>query len=93
MNHAKIYRAEKGQTAADIAWAAGIPETLLLAHNRIGGVAEGDLLVIPEVRGRVYTVKPFETAESIAADFGITAGELLRKNGIERIYPFMDIIV
>lgn len=89
-----IHRVERGETLKDIAQIYKIPSGIIAGYNEItSGIHTGQRLVIPKIEGKVYRVKPGDTAESIAIKFNITAEELLAQNKAELIYPFMELII
>ncbi len=89
----RIYRVKKGESISSVAALHGLPEALLAGYNRVAAVQEGDLLALPDAAGRLYTVSPFETLESVAKKFNVTPAYILEKNNIDALYPFMEILI
>lgn len=90
-----VYTVRSGDTLAQIALRTGVDFDALLALNRIapadvGKLVAGHTLLLPatgaelQVRTeeREYVVKPGDSLGSIAAQFGLTMGDLLAANWI-----------
>jgi LysM repeat protein len=87
-----IHKVEKGETLSYISQKYGIPVGVIMRDNGISGdLYEGQRLVIAARKGIIYTVKPEDTAESIAAKFKVDTDKLLKENNTEIIYPYMNI--
>lgn len=89
-----IHKVQKGDTLAQISKMYKIPAGVITRDNKLSGdIYEGQRLIIGAVKGKVYTVQPQDTAESIAQKFGIEQGALLKANNTDIIYPYMNITI
>lgn len=90
-----VYTIRAGDTLAQIALRTGVDFDALLALNRIapadvGNLVAGHTLLLPatgadlqvRTQEREYVVKPGDSLGSIAAQFGLTMGDLLTANWI-----------
>ena len=46
----------------------------------------GMRLVVEENQGKYYTVQPFDTLESVARKFGVSAQSITELNGLDRVF-------
>lgn len=83
----------KDETIEEISLRYKIPKNLILSFNKIGGIDYGDYIIIPLIEGQIYKVQPFDTLEKISQKFNIPVKEILEKNHITKIYPFMEILI
>lgn len=89
-----IHRVEKGETLSYISKKYGVPTGVILHDNQISGeIFEGLRLVIAPPKGKIYTVKPEDTIDSICKKFSTNKEKLLKENNAEIIYPFMNIVI
>lgn len=83
----------KDETLEEISLRYKIPKSAILNYNKISDINLGDYIVIPKISGRFYKVQPFDTLEKISKKFDVTVHEILKKNNITKIFPFMEIII
>ena len=70
-----------------------LPASVLLSFNKLKEISEGDMLVIPKLSGKIYKVLPFESLDQIAEKFNVSSKEIQEKNNIDKVYPFMEILI
>lgn len=87
-----IYKV-KDETLEELSLMYKIPKNIILSFNKITEIICGDYIVIPSLEGHLYKVKPFDTIEKISKEFSIPADEILAKNNISKIFPFMEILI
>ena len=88
-----IHKVKETESITDIAAFYKVPANIILSYNQTLEICFGDYIKIPTISGIIYKVKPFDTLEKISRQFNVPAEEILQKNGIDSIYPFMEIIV
>ena len=99
-----VYQVLEGETLEDVAGKVGISLEELASINGItinSQVKGGDYVVIPSRTGdnmyfKRYTIKKGDTMYSIARQYGVNPGDLLRLNGLnndDTIYPGDSIFV
>ena len=88
-----IHKVKETETITDIAKFYKVPANIILNFNKTSEICFGDYLKIPKIEGFIYKVKPFDTLEKISLQFNVPAEEILFKNGIDNIYPFMEIMI
>lgn len=77
-----FYRAEEGDGVLSVAQKLDVPVTKLINDNRLTREIEaGDLLYVEKEEGFYYTVKPWDTMESVAAKFKVRERVIWEKNG------------
>ncbi|MBQ3235849.1 MAG: LysM peptidoglycan-binding domain-containing protein [Clostridia bacterium] len=87
-----IYYCEIGDTLDSIANRFSTSKQIIIKDNCLSGeIKEGDCLYIKRY-SRVYTVKVGDTPESVAGVLGVTVEKLYEINGINYIYPFMQVV-
>ncbi len=65
----------------------GLPAYIIAKANGIENIRQGMRILIPEMRGEAYIVKPYETLESIAMDYEMNPAKLSANNyGITEVY-------
>lgn len=86
----KYYKVKAGQTLRDVAEAFCVSERALALSNGLKGEPFcGQVLEIPDLRGNAYTVKRGDTKALLCG----SAENFLRKNGTERLYLGMRVIL
>lgn len=83
-----VYRVKANDTILSIANNFSLSPDDLLAVNQIKreNVVEGTLLLIEKKQGVKYVVKPFDSIESIAKEFGISSKVICEYNDIDRVF-------
>ena len=83
----KTYVAQQGDTVSGLAAKFGVTSDSIRWSNNLPASADtlapGTSLFIPPVNGVVYTVKPGDTAASLAAQFGANADQITAYNDAE----------
>ena len=69
------------------------PGAIIKENGLTAEICAGDILFIKYVCGVPYSVKPFDTAESVAKKFGVDKTELLEKNGVPYLFYGLTIYV
>ena len=81
------YRVAKNDTLLSVSAKFSVPASVIAAENCLKTeLLEGDIIFIRNSGGRLYTVKPEDTAASIAQKFGYTEEQLLEKNKIPYVF-------
>ena len=79
----KFYRVKRGQTLEEIARAFGLPSSLLISRNDLTAAPEaGQVLLIPEGRGNLYTVRGGESKTLLCG----SPERFQERNGTARLY-------
>ena len=60
-----------------------------IKNNNPGGLYKGKILFLPKTNFVCYVVKPFDTLQKIANNFGTTTEDLRQKNNLENDYVFI----
>ena len=83
-----VYRVKANDTVLSIANNFSLSPEDLLSVNQIKreNVVEGTLLLIEKKQGIKYVVKPFESVESIAKEFGVSPKVIREYNGIDIVF-------
>ena len=82
-----IYRAIEGDNVLSVSKKFLIPvQNIIYLNNLNAEVEEGDLLYLEKHDYTVYTVKPTDTLEGIAKEFGVDAHKILSINHISYVY-------
>ena len=69
----------------------GYPVSYLLKLNGSDRVEVGDVLLLRRPSGRPYRGRPFETVDSIAEKFGVSAERIREENRLTEVVPFTEI--
>lgn len=69
------------------------PKHIIFKLNKIEYVYEGQWLYIEKSATRIYIVKPFDTINSICAQFNVDEKEILEYNEIEDIFVGMKLFI
>ena len=89
-----FYRVQKGDSVASVGARFEVPPSAIIKTNGLtSDIREGDVIFVEKPSGRVYSVRPFDTIESIAAKFGVSAEEIKRANGVDYAFYGLDLIV
>ncbi|MCL1900849.1 MAG: LysM peptidoglycan-binding domain-containing protein [Firmicutes bacterium] len=88
-----IHKVKETETIRDIAAFYKVPANIILSYNKTLEICFGDYLKIPKIEGKIYKIKPFDTLEKISRRFNVPPEEILKKNGIDNVYPFLEIII
>ena len=87
-----VYYAEGGDTISSVAEKFSTSREILIRDNNLKcEIEEGECLYIRKF-SKVYTVKVGDTFDSVAKELGTSVEELKRVNGIEYIYPYMQVV-
>ena len=82
-----LYRVQDGDTVFSVSEKFNIPPCLIIKENNLNcELQAGDMLVIPEFYGKVYTVGIFENIEDIAERFSTSPEKILRDNGVSYVF-------
>ena len=82
------YEVEYSDSFESIAKLFSVPIDYIKQNNP-GSLYKGKILFLPETNFMCYVVKPFETLQKIANDFGTTTEVLRQKNSLENDYVFV----
>ena len=87
-----FYRVREKEGALSVAKRFNLPVTALIKDNNLTrDVSEGDILFICERPYKAYAVRPFDTINSVAEKFGVSAEEIAKINGTD--YVFYGLII
>ena len=90
LKESEFYRVKRGQTLKDIAAVFHCPERLLAACNSLTEeVFEGEILLIPEIEGNLYTVRGGESKALLSG----SEERFFEKNQTHCLYPMQKIIL
>lgn len=85
-----IYRVKKGQTLSDIAKTFSRPARLVAAVNGLTEeVREGELIVIPETEGNLYTVRGGESKALLCG----SEERFAERNKTDCLYPTQTVLL
>ena len=85
-----FYRVKRGQTLKSIASAFSCPQRLLAAINALQEeVSEGEVLLLPEAEGNLYTVRGGESKALLSG----SEEQFFRKNQTHCLYPTQEVIL
>ncbi len=86
----RVYRMKRGQTLRSVALAFGLPPALLAARNGLTkDPGEGTVLLIPQERGDLYTVKGGESATLLCG----SPARFFERNGTRALYPGQTVLL
>lgn len=89
-----FYRAEKDETLLSVAKKFRVPPMkIVIANNLKRELQAGDLLYIEREEGRLYTVKPEDTASGLSARFDIPEEKILSDNGVPYLFYGLTIML
>ena len=90
LKESAFYRVKRGQTLRDIATAFACPERLIAGVNKLTeDVCEGDVLLLPEVEGNLYTVRGGESKRLLSG----SEARCFEKNLTRCLYPTQKILL
>ena len=90
LNESVFYRVKRGQTLKEIANAFACPERLIAVSNSLTGeVSEGEIIVIPQTEGNLYTVRGGESKALLSG----SEEKYFEKNGTRLLYPTQKVIL
>ena len=79
----QFYRVKRGQTLEEIARAFGLPPSLLIAQNNLTSAPEaGQVLLLPQEHGNLYTVRGGESKTLLCG----SPERFQERNGTARLY-------
>lgn len=76
----RIHQVKEGETLYSLSRKYGVPSYIIGKENEIVEVRTGMRIIIPSPEGIKYTVRPFDTLESIAALYNIPVVRLSANN-------------
>ena len=89
-----LYTVKDGDSLASVAEKFHTSRAEIIERNRLSGEPfEGMKLIVEEREAFGYTVRPFETVESIAAKFGKSVEDLKKLNGASAVFVGQRILV
>ena len=89
-----FYRVKEGDSVLSLAERFSVPPVLLIKDNNLTEeIQNGDVLFICKTRGRTYTAKPFDTVESVAARFNVSAERLKETNGTDYLFYGLTVVI
>ncbi len=87
------YIAIKGDTLDSVSKKFSTTKNAIKSDNFLDeDIKEGQLLFIKK-HDIIHEVKVYETLEDISKKYGVSAQDILLKNGLEFIYPYARIII
>lgn len=76
-----LYRVQEGDTLQSVCTRFALPPALVAARNGAACLSSaGALLLLPDVRGKTYTVCAGETLAAVCEKFGLTEESFCRMN-------------
>lgn len=89
-----FYRVQKGDSLAALSSRFNLPQTVIINDNGLSDeVKEGDVVLIRKLSGTVYRVKPFDTLESVAERFNVSAKTLSAANNVDYLFYGLNLII
>ena len=89
-----LYRVREGDTLSSVCARFGVPPALVAARNGLRAFPPaGALLLLPDVRGKTYTVCAGETLAAVCEKFGLTEESFCRMNACSYVYPTQLVLV
>ena len=86
----RMYKVKRGQTIRDAAEAFRLPESAIIACNRLDGEPrEGEILRIPDLRGNLYTARAGEDKQLLCG----SEENFREKNMTDLLYPGMRVLL
>ena len=87
-----VIRVGSGDTAGSLARKYNTTERSIFLLNN-PSFFEGERLIIRENSGGIYTVGPFDTADSIADKCGISKEKLIKLNGTDKFFLGQSVLI
>jgi len=81
-----IHKVTEGETLYTIGKKYGVPPYIIGRENGVKEIKAGMRLIIPSPSGIKYIVKPLETIESIAEEFGYDSSLIKECNSIDKVF-------
>ena len=82
-----VYKVQKGETLRTIAQKFKTTKELIININSLTKeILEGEYIVVEIIEGQEYIVEPYDTIESIAQKFSVSAQNIMIKNKIDFIF-------
>lgn len=82
-----VYKVQKGETLRTIAQKFKTTKELIININSLTKeILEGEYIVVEIIEGHEYIVEPYDTIESIAQKFSVSAQNIMIKNKIDFIF-------
>ena len=89
-----FYRVIKGDSLAALSSRFSLPETAIINDNNLScEISEGDMLFIRAAAGKTYRTQPFDTIESVAEKFNVSAKTLAQVNGVDYVFYGLTLII
>lgn len=89
-----FYRVKKDENLLSVSAKFSVPAGIIAADNNLKTEpAEGDILLIRRIDGKLYKIKPEDTLCSIAKDFNVSEETILNKNEIPYVFAGEIIII
>ena len=89
-----LYEIREGDTAASVSAEYGVlPQDIASANGFKDFPSVGNLIVIPEKAGEIYTVQAGETLASLCGKFGMSETEFCRLNNCAYVYPTQRVYI
>ena len=86
----RMYKVKRGQTIRDAAEAFRLPESAIIACNRLDGEPrEGEILRIPDLSGNLYTARAGEDKKLLCG----SEENFREKNMTDLLYPGMRVLL
>ena len=90
LKESEFYRVKRGQTLKDVAKAFSCPERLLASLNNLTEeVTEGEILLIPDTEGNLYTVRGGESKTLLSG----SGEQFFEKNRTNCLYPTQKVLI
>ncbi|MBQ9486163.1 MAG: LysM peptidoglycan-binding domain-containing protein [Clostridia bacterium] len=89
-----FYRVAENDGVLSLAKRFGVSPAAIVKDNALSKeISAGDVLFIRKTEGELYTVKPFDTLEEVAARFGVSPEKLAEYNGVEYLFYGLTIVI
>lgn len=89
-----LYTVKEGDSLAAVSEKFHTSRAAIIERNNLNGEPfEGMKLIVEETEAFGYTVRPFDTVESIAAKFGKRVEDLKKLNGVSAVFVGQRILV
>ena len=88
-----IYRINELDTLNTIIKKFNIEEKNIINYNSSKKLSEGDRIIIDKQIPKVHVVMPGESLEKIAKLYNVSEEYLIKKNGINKIFNGLNILI